>query len=158
MPLSVIMPYFLNLVPKSARNLSNAIATFSLILAQNISNPRLDGKMELLTKTNCVRLQISVSRIKFKRTACLTQPPLVKSAVKFTPPKLLSNKYRLSSFNSIKAQHRLSGIRRNRTTGGNKIWWARNRQQRNFLSNLGQLFTDVLVCETGCVNGPYCRV
>ena len=52
--LSFKMPYFSNLVPKSVRNLSNSIATFSLIFAQNISNSSLDRKMELLIKKNCV--------------------------------------------------------------------------------------------------------
>ena len=42
--LSFKMPYFSNLVPKSVRNLSNYIATFSLIFAQNVSNLSLDNK------------------------------------------------------------------------------------------------------------------
>ena len=53
--LSFKMTYFQNLVPKLVRNLSNSIATFSLIFAKNTSNSSLDRKMELLIKKSVYR-------------------------------------------------------------------------------------------------------
>ena len=52
--LSFKMTYFQNLVPKLVRNLSNSIATFSLIFAKNTSNSSLNRKMELPIKKKCV--------------------------------------------------------------------------------------------------------
>ena len=59
--LSFKMTYFQNLVPKLVRNLSNSIATFSLIFAKNTSNSSLDRKMELLIKKKSVYAVLSHS-------------------------------------------------------------------------------------------------